>query len=152
MAWAPSVSALTFVEDPITTLMAGKATDNTIYDILRIPLGGARNDWYRNLNHDQAAAVLDLLATIQVGTWQAENRITGIATPYPRLVLDRTTEIRSLRRLLRNAGDHNLTVMHLSRNVAMNSRDIKECKPARQRRSPSRRQVMQLAPLPAMNR
>jgi hypothetical protein len=105
------LTALPFVEDPITvskTLMAGKATDNTIYDILRIPLGGAGKDWYLNLNQDQAAAVLDLLATIQVGTWEAENRITDIATAHPRLLLDRMTGIRSLRHLLRNAGDHNL--------------------------------------------
>ncbi len=105
------LTALPFVEDPITvskTLMAGKATDNTIYDILRMPLGGAGKDWYRNLNHDQAAAVLDLLATIQVGTFEAEKPITDIATAHPRLVLDRMTGIHSLRHLLRNAGDHNL--------------------------------------------
>lgn len=105
------LTALPFVEDPITvskTLIAGKATDNTIYDILRTPLSGDGTDLYRNLDHDQSAAVLDLLATIQVGTWEATKPITDIATAHPRLVLDRMTGIRSLRHLLRNAGDHSL--------------------------------------------
>lgn len=105
------LTALPFVEDPITvskTLIAGKATDNTIYDILRTPLDGPGKDWYRNLNHDQAAAVLDLLGTVQVGTWEVEKTITDIATAHPRLVLGRMTGILSLRHLLRGIGDHTL--------------------------------------------
>lgn len=105
------LTALPFAEDPITvskTLITGKATDNTIYDILRIPVGSSGKDWFRNLNHDHAAAVLDLLATIQIGTWEAEKPIKDIATAHPRLVLDRMTEIHSLRHLLRSAGDHSL--------------------------------------------
>ncbi|WP_284982869.1 hypothetical protein [Arthrobacter sp. efr-133-TYG-118] len=105
------LTALPFVEDPITvskTLIAGKATDHTIYDILRTPMSGSARDWYQNLNNAQATAVLDLLAAIQVGTWEAENRITDIATAHPRLVLDRMTGIHSLRHLLRSAGDHSL--------------------------------------------
>lgn len=105
------LTALPLVQDPITvvnTLIAGKATDTTIYDILRIPLGGAGKDWYRNLNHEQAAAVLDLLAIIQAGTWETEKPITDIARVHPRLVLDRMTGIRSLRHLLHYCGHDSL--------------------------------------------
>lgn len=105
------LTALPFFEDPITvskTLIAGKATDNTIYDILRIPSGGAGSDWYRNLTHDQAAAILDLLATIQVGTWAAEKPLADIATTHPRLFLDRMAGVGSLRNLLQYSGHHSL--------------------------------------------
>ncbi|MEE9095970.1 hypothetical protein [Pseudarthrobacter phenanthrenivorans] len=104
------MTALPFAQDPITvvkTLVAGKATDNTIFETLRMPMYEGK-DWYRNLNHAQAAAVLDLLATVQVGTWEAEQPITDIARAHPRLVLDRLTGIRSLRRLLQYYGHDSL--------------------------------------------
>lgn len=98
------LAALPFSDDPIAVskmLIEAEASDNAVGRVLRTPIDNTDKHWYRTLERDQASAVLDLIAHLKVGTWEAENRIADIAASHPRLVLDRMSDT-NLGGLLRN--------------------------------------------------
>lgn len=98
------LTALPLGSDPVSiskSLIEQEADEDTIACILGATIALHGQHWGRDLDGDQASAVLDLLARLKVGTWETESLISNLACKHPRLVLDRLSDGIALGQFLR---------------------------------------------------